>query len=192
MTILNDRQIRERCLVAEGESPMITPFVPKQVRTSETGEKITSFGTSSMGYDVRLGTKFKIFTNVNNVMIDPRNLSEEAYVDREGDFVVIPPNSYILGHTIEYFDIPRDIMVICLGKSTYARVGCLVNVTPIEPGFKGQVVIEISNCTPLPMKVYANEGIAQFLFLKGDPCDTSYADRDGKYQGQTGIQTAIL
>lgn len=171
---------------------MITPFVPKQVRVSDSGVPIVSYGTSSMGYDVRLGRKFKIFTNVFNALIDPLNMPETAYVDYEGDYVIIPPNSYVLGHTIEYFKLPRYVGAICVGKSTYARVGCAINVTPIEPGFHGQVVIEIANQTPLPMKVYADQGIAQFVFLKGNPCEVSYADRGGKYQNQTGIQTALV
>jgi dCTP deaminase len=153
-------------------------------------KKIISYGTSSMGYDVRLGRKFKIFTNVNGAVIDPLAMSEASYVDREGDFVLIPPNSYVLGHTIEYFRMPEDVVAICVGKSTYARAGCAINVTPIEPGFEGQVVIEIANQTPLPMKVYADMGIAQFMFFKGDACEISYAKRAGKYQGQLGITTA--
>ena len=178
---------------------MIEPFEPEQVRTRRTVrpdqpydvvEKIISYGTSSFGYDVRLGTKFKIFTNVNSAIIDPLNMPDTAYVDFEGDICVIPPNSYVLGHTLETFEIPRDVTAICVGKSTYARAGCGINVTPIEAGFKGQVVIEISNLTPLPMKVYANMGIAQFLFFRGLPCEVSYGDRAGKYQGQTGITTA--
>lgn len=179
--------------VEEFGQPMITPFEPKQVRVNpDDGEKVISYGTSSMGYDVRLANKFKIFTNIFNALIDPLDMPESTYVDHEGDFVIIPPNSYVLGHTIEYFKIPRDITAVCIGKSTYARAGCIVNVTPIEAGFEGTVVIEIANLTPLPMKVYANQGIAQFLFFKGEPCETSYADRAGKYQGQTGIQTAIV
>lgn len=232
MTILNDMEIRQRCMVpthqsrwADGEKytkfdktlynfntgakdycgnlkeltevsvpypRMITPFVPGQVRVDAEGKKIVSYGTSSMGYDVRLANKFKIFTNIDNAIVDPLNMPETSYVDREGDSVIIPPNSYILGHTIETFNIPRDIMVVCVGKSTYARVGCAVNVTPIEPGFSGQVVIEVSNLTPLPLKVYSGQGIAQFLFLKGNPCETSYADRMGKYQNQSGVQTALV
>jgi dCTP deaminase len=192
---------------------MIEPFEPEQVKTREVTkdvrrgdiehpdgtrdlivevgeEKIISYGTSSFGYDVRLGSKFKIFTNVNSAIIDPLNMPDTAYVDFEGDICVIPPNSYVLGHTLETFEIPRDVTAICVGKSTYARAGCGINVTPIEAGFKGQVVIEISNLTPLPMKVYANMGIAQFLFFRGLPCEVSYGDRAGKYQGQTGITTA--
>lgn len=185
---------------------MIEPFEPEQVKVRTTicrdttygqdnivgsiEEKIISYGTSSFGYDVRLGTKFKIFTNVNSAIIDPLNMPDTAYVDIEGDVCVIPPNSYVLGHTLETFDIPRDVTAICVGKSTYARAGCGINVTPIEAGFKGQVVIEISNLTPLPMRVYANMGIAQFLFFRGLPCEVSYSDRAGKYQNQTGITTA--
>lgn len=155
-------------------------------------KKVISYGTSSMGYDVRLGRKFKVFTNVFSETIDPLNMPERAYVDHEGDYVIIPPNSYVLGHTIEYFRMPEDVVAICVGKSTYARAGCAINVTPIEPGFEGQVVIEIANQTPLPMKVYADMGIAQFMFLRGDECATSYAKRAGKYQGQLGIQTALV
>lgn len=166
----------------------IDPLLGVQVQ-----EKILSFGTSSFGYDVRLADEFKIFTNVNSAVIDPLNMVDACYVDHKGPYCIIPPNSYILGHTIEAFDIPRDVMVICLGKSTYARAGAIVNVTPIEAGFKGQVVIEISNSTPLPLKVYANQGIAQFLFFESDEdCEVSYGDREGKYQNQRGITTAIV
>ncbi len=162
------------------------PILELQVR-----EKIVSYGTSSFGYDVRLANEFKIFTNINSTMIDPLNFDHASCVDHVGDFCIIPPNSYILGRTVEVFKIPRDVMVICLGKSTYARCGAIVNVTPIEAGFEGNVVIEISNATSLPLKVYANQGIAQFLFFQSDEeCETSYADRDGKYQNQTGITTA--
>ncbi|BDD79704.1 hypothetical protein [Burkholderia phage FLC9] len=165
-------------------------FTLEAYRNNPLKKKVISYGTSSMGYDVRLGRKFKIFTNVFSEIIDPLNMPEKAYVDHEGDYVVIPPNSYVLGHTIEYFRMPEDVVAICVGKSTYARAGCAINVTPIEPGFEGQVVIEIANQTPLPMKVYADMGIAQFMFLKGDPCEVSYALRQGKYQGQLGITTA--
>jgi dCTP deaminase len=162
------------------------------VRSNGSG-KVISYGLSSYGYDVRLANKFKIFTNIKNALIDPLEMSDDCYIDHEGDHCIIPPNSYILGHTVETFDIPRDVMVICVGKSTYARCAAIVNVTPIEPGFKGQVVIEISNASPLPLKVYAGQGIAQFMFLQGgEPCQVSYADRRGKYQGQTGVTTARL
>ncbi len=171
-------------------APMITPYVDGQVRERET--KIVSYGLSSFGYDVRLANKFKIFTNIKNALIDPLNPTDDIYVEHEGDYCIIPPNSYILGHTIEYFDVPRDVMIIAVGKSTYARLAAIVNVTPIEPGFKGQVVIEIANNSPLPLKVYANQGIAQFMFFRGEPCGVSYADRGGKYQNQTGVTTARL
>src|SRR5690606_17502932 len=140
-------------------------------------------------YDVRLDRKFKIFTNVNSAVIDPLNMDEKCYVDHEGDYVLIPPNSYVLGVTVEYFNIPRDIVVVALGKSTLARAGCSINVTPAEPEFRGQIVIEAANLTPLPMKLYAGMGVAQFLFHRlSSPCEVSYADRGGKYQGQTGLQ----
>jgi len=171
--------------------PMIEPFVPGQVR-EENGKKILSYGTSSFGYDVRLQPKFKIFTNINNSLIDPLNVSDDCYVDFEGDSVIIPPNSYALAPTVEYFRIPNDVMVVCVGKSTMARLAGLVNVTPIEPGFEGQVVIEIANGSPLPLKVYANQGIAQFMFFKGnEPSENPY-DKSRKYFGQTGITTARL
>lgn len=172
-------------------NPMISPFVERQVKTVDD-KKIVSYGLSSFGYDVRLGNKFKIFTNIKNALIDPLAPSEDMYVEHEGDYCIIPPNSYVLGHTMEYFDIPRDVVVIAVGKSTYARLAAIVNVTPIEPGFKGEVVIEIANNSPLPLKVYAGMGIAQFMFFRGEPCMVSYADRGGKYQGQTGVTTARL
>lgn len=192
---LADWEIRDLCLdVMEGiEEPMITPFVNGQVRKDDAGKRILSYGLSSTGYDVRLDTKFKLFTNVNAGIIDPLSENDaEHFVDKEGDFIIVPPNSYALGVTPERFVIPRDVVVICVGKSTYARKGLIVNVTPIEPGFEGNVVIEFSNSTPLPIKVYANMGIAQFLFFRGNECETSYGDRDGKYQGQSGVQTGLL
>lgn len=174
------------------QKPMISPFVGECVR-HDGDRKIVSYGLSSFGYDVRLANKFKVFTNINNGVIDPMDMGDLSYVDHEGDYVIIPPNSYVLGHTVETFCIPEDVMVICVGKSTYARAGALVNVTPIEPGFEGQVVIEISNATPLPLKVHANMGIAQFIFHMGDrPCNVSYRDRGGKYQGQSGVTLARL
>ena len=171
--------------------PMIEPFEPNQIKyqtdqfPSSTGEddtprRIVSYGTSSYGYDVRLATKFKIFTNINSAIIDPLNMSDDCYVDFEGEMCIIPPNSYVLGHTVEYFRMPRNVTAICVGKSTYARAGCAVNITPIEAGFEGQVVLEIANLTPLPMKIHAGMGIAQFLFYQGDEqCEVSYADRAG-------------
>lgn len=172
--------------------PMIEPFVNGSVR-EENGKKILSYGLSSFGYDVRLANQFKLFTNINSTIIDPLEPQQNCYVDQVGDYCIIPPNSYLLGHTVEYFRIPRDVLVICMGKSTLARLGLQLNITPVEPGFEGQVVIEISNSTNIPVKVYANQGVAQFLFLQSDePCAVSYKDRSGKYQGQTGITTARL
>jgi dCTP deaminase len=179
MGILPDHWIRRMAT----EKGMITPFVEKQTR-----EGVISYGLSSYGYDARVGPDFKIFTNVESAVVDPKNFSAASFVDRQTDVCVIPPNSFALAHTIEYFRIPRDVLVICLGKSTYARCGIIVNVTPLEPEWEGQVTIEISNTTPLPARIYANEGICQFLFLKGDElCETSYADRAGKYMGQRGV-----
>lgn len=179
--------------IALAWEPMIFPYSPIQNRLDQDGNKIISWGSSSYGYDVRLADTYKIFTNINSVLIDPLNISDKCYIDHKGPYCIIPPNSYMLGHTIETFNIPNDVTVICVGKSTYARVACMINVTPIEAGFKGQVVIEIANQSPLPLKVYANMGIAQFLFFEGEvPCDVSYGDRGGKYQNQVGIQTALL
>jgi len=180
--VLSDRQITQRCR----EESMIYPFEVGQVKRNGSKD-IISYGTSSFGYDARIANEFKIFTNVNHSVVDPKNFDEGSYVDVIGEEVIIPPNSFLLGRTIEYFKIPRDILTICLGKSTYARCGLIVNVTPLEPEWEGHVTIEISNTTPLPAKIYANEGICQFLFLKGELCTTSYADRRGKYQGQTGV-----
>lgn len=177
--ILPDHEIR-RLAQEEG---MIEPFVEKQNR-----DGCISYGLSSYGYDSRCSDDFKIFTNVDNAMVDPKNFSNDSFVDRKTDVCVIPPNSFVLTHTVEYFRIPKDVLVICLGKSTYARCGLIVNVTPLEPGWEGHVTLEISNTTPLPAKVYANEGVAQFLFFKGSsPCEVSYADRAGKYMGQRGV-----
>lgn len=179
MPIMPDSWIREMA-VANG---MIEPFVEKQTRAG-----VISYGLSSYGYDARLSRDFKIFTNVDNAIVDPKAFSDTSFVDRTGDVCVIPPNSFALSSTVEYFRVPRDILVICLGKSTYARCGLIVNVTPLEPEWEGHVTLEISNTTPLPAKIYANEGICQFLFLKGDgPCETSYADRQGKYMRQVGV-----
>lgn len=177
--ILADHQIRH---LAQNEG-MIEPFVEKQKR-----DGAISYGLSSYGYDARCSKEFKIFTNIDNALVDPKDFSDESFVDRSTDICVIPPNSFVLTHTVEYFRIPKDVLVICLGKSTYARCGLIVNVTPLEPGWEGHVTLEISNTTPLPARVYANEGIAQFLFFKGsDACETSYADRSGKYMGQRGV-----
>jgi dCTP deaminase len=165
------------------ERAMIEPFVDAQKR-----DGIISYGLSSYGYDARVGTDFKIFTNVNSSVVDPKNFDEQSFVDRNTDVCIIPPNSFALARTVEYFRIPRDVLVICLGKSTYARCGIIVNVTPLEPEWEGQVTIEISNTTPLPAKIHAHEGICQFLFLQGnEPCETSYADKAGKYMRQRGV-----
>lgn len=177
--ILADHQIRH----AATNEGMIEPFVESQKR-----DGIISYGLSSYGYDARCSDEFMIFTNVDNAIVDPKNFSDESFVDRKTDVCVIPPNSFVLTRTVEYFRIPKDVLVVCLGKSTYARCGLIVNVTPLEPGWEGHVTLEISNTTPLPAKVYANEGVAQFLFFKGSaPCEVSYADRKGKYMGQTGV-----
>lgn len=178
MPILQDTWIRERALQG-----MIEPFVEHQEK-----QGVISYGLSSYGYDARVSDEFKIFTNIDNAVVDPKNFSHAGFVDRQTDVCVIPPNSFVLARTVEYFRIPRDVLVICLGKSTYARCGIIVNVTPLEPEWEGHVTLEFSNTTPLPAKVYANEGACQFLFLKGEaPCEVSYRDRQGKYMGQTGV-----
>lgn len=165
------------------EYAMIEPFIGHQVR-----EGVISYGLSSYGYDMRVADEFKIFTNIHSAVVDPKNLALNSFVDVQGDFCIIPPNSFALARSVEYFRIPRSVLTICLGKSTYARIGLIVNVTPFEPEWEGYVTIEISNTTPLPAKVYANEGLAQVLFFEGDDsCELSYADRKGKYQGQRGI-----
>jgi dCTP deaminase len=179
MTIMSDIWIREMSKTRA----MIEPFVEKQTR-----EGVISYGLSSYGYDARVGREFKIFTNVDSAVVDPKAFSPQSFVDRETDVCIVPPNSFALATTVEYFRIPRDVLVICLGKSTYARCGIIVNVTPLEPEWEGHVTIEISNTTPLPARIYANEGVCQFLFFKGDQvCETSYADRSGKYMRQKGV-----
>jgi len=179
MSVMPDHWIRKQAL----ENRMIEPFVEKQQR-----DGVISYGLSSYGYDARVADEFKIFTNVDNAIVDPKSFSESSFVNRQSDICVIPPNSFVLARTVEYFRIPRDVLVICLGKSTYARCGLIVNVTPLEPEWEGHVTLEISNTTPLPARVYANEGLCQFLFLKGDsPCEISYADKGGKYMGQHGV-----
>jgi dCTP deaminase len=166
---------------------MIEPFAAEQVRQVD-GRKIVSYGTSSYGYDVRCASEFKIFTNINSTIVDPKRFDEKSFVDFTGDVCIIPPNSFALARTIEFFRIPRNVLVVCLGKSTYARCGIIVNVTPFEPEWEGHVTIEISNTTPLPAKIYANEGIAQVLFFQSDePCEVSYKDKAGKYQAQRGV-----
>ena len=183
MTIKSDKWIRR---MAETQR-MIEPFEPGQVR-EVNGRKVVSYGTSSYGYDIRCSREFKIFTNINSTIVDPKNFDEKSFVDFSGDICIIPPNSFALARTVEYFRIPRDVLVVCLGKSTYARCGIIVNVTPLEPEWEGHVTLEFSNTTPLPAKVYANEGVAQVIFFESDEaCETSYKDRGGKYQGQRGV-----
>ena len=184
MSIKSDRWIRR---MAETHG-MIEPFEPGQVRESSDGQRCISYGTSSYGYDVRCAGEFKIFTNINSAIVDPKNFDANSFVDVSGEVCIIPPNSFALARTIEYFRIPRNVLTICLGKSTYARCGIIVNVTPLEPEWEGHVTLEFSNTTPLPARIYANEGVAQFLFFESDePCELSYADRAGKYQGQKGV-----
>ena len=179
MTIKSDRWIKQMAL----EQGMIEPFEEAQVR-----QGVVSYGLSSYGYDIRVADEFKIFTNVHTAVVDPKNFDPRSFVDFQGDVCIIPPNSFALAKTVEYFRIPRDVLTICVGKSTYARCGLIVNVTPFEPEWEGYVTLEISNTTPLPAKIYANEGIAQVLFFQSDePCMTSYADKKGKYQSQQGL-----
>ena len=169
------------------EQGMIEPFEPHQVRQVGT-HRVISYGTSSYGYDIRCSNEFKIFTNINSAIVDPKNFDENSFVDLVSDVCIIPPNSFALARTVEYFRIPRDVLTICLGKSTYARCGIIVNVTPLEPEWEGHVTLEFSNTTTLPAKIYANEGVAQVLFIGAEEvCETSYRDRGGKYQGQTGV-----
>jgi len=169
------------------EEDMIKPFEPKQIRR-ENDQKIISYGTSSYGYDVRCSTEFKIFTNINHNIVDPKNFNEQSFVEVNSDECIIPPNSFALASTVEYFKIPRSTLVICLGKSTYARCGIIVNVTPLEPEWEGHVTLEFSNTTTLPAKIYANEGVAQMLFYQSDEqCEMTYKQRGGKYMGQTGV-----
>lgn len=178
----------DRWIIEQAERhQMIDPFEPHQVKMVD-GKKVVSYGTSSYGYDVRCAREFKIFTNINSAIVDPKNFTEDSLVDFVGDVCIIPPNSFALARTIEYFKIPRDTLVVCLGKSTYARCGIIVNVTPLEPEWEGHVTLEFSNTTNLPAKIYANEGVAQMLFFQSDEvCEVSYKDRKGKYQGQRGV-----
>ena len=179
MSVLSDRWIKKMAI----EKEMIKPFVSEQ-----KSSKNISYGLSSYGYDARVSNEFKIFTDVDSVIVDPKNFKKNSFVSRTGKECIIPPNSFVLASTVEYFKIPKDVLVICLGKSTYARCGIIVNVTPLEPGWEGHVTLEFSNTTPLPAKIYANEGAAQFIFLKGneDP-EITYAQRSGKYMKQTGV-----
>ena len=183
MSIKSDKWIRRMAQ----EADMIEPFEPGLVRTNASG-RIVSYGTSSYGYDVRVANEFKIFTNINSTIVDPKDFDARNSVDFTGDVCIIPPNSFALARTVEYFRIPRSVLTVCLGKSTYARCGIIVNVTPLEPEWEGHVTLEFSNTTPLPAKIYANEGVAQMLFFEADEvCETSYRDRGGKYLGQTGV-----
>jgi len=184
MSIKPDRWIREMCR----RHRMIEPFEEKQIRAD-----VISYGVSSYGYDIRIADEFKIFTNVNSTIVDPKNVDAGSMVDFKGPVAIIPPNSFALGRTVEYFRVPRNVLCVTTGKSTYARCGIITNVTPFEPEWEGHVTLEISNTTPLPAKIYANEGIAQVLFFESDEeCEVSYRDRAGKYQGQRGITLARL
>lgn len=183
MSIKSDRWITKMAL----EKQMIVPFAEKQIRSNKK-QNIISYGVSSYGYDVRCANEFKLFTNINSTIVDPKDFDSNSFIDITADVCIIPPNSFALARTVEYFKIPRNVLTICLGKSTYARCGIIVNVTPLEPEWEGHVTLEFSNTTPLPAKIYANEGVAQMLFLESDEiCKVSYKDRQGKYQGQQGV-----
>jgi dCTP deaminase len=183
MSVCSDRWIRKM----SQEHGMIEPFIDGQVRSADHG-RIISYGLSSYGYDLRVSDEFKVFTNVHSAMVDPKGFDEKSFVDIKTDVCVVPPNSFALARSVEYFRIPRNVLTICVGKSTYARCGIIVNVTPFEPEWEGHVTLEISNTTPLPAKIYANEGLAQVVFFEAnDVCETSYADRGGKYMKQRGI-----
>lgn len=192
--ILTDWQIMNLCRTdLTGGNPLIDPFEPGQIRADRDGNRLISYGTSSAGYDLRVADEFKIFTNVNNTVVDPKNFDPASFVDFRGPVCTIPPNSFALARSVEYIRMPRDMVALCLGKSTYARCGIICNFTPFEPGWFGTVTIEISNTTPLPARIYANEGIAQVVFFQlNDHPLTAYDQRagGGKYQGQTGITTA--
>ena len=184
MSIKSDKWIKRMAI----ESHLIDPFIDKQVKHTEEAGSTVSYGLSSYGYDVRCADEFKIFTNINSATVDPKNFDEDSFIDIKSEVCVIPPNSFALARTVEYFKIPRNVLTICLGKSTYARCGIIVNVTPLEPEWEGHVTLEFSNTTSLPAKIYANEGVAQMLFFESDElCETSYADRKGKYQGKLGV-----
>lgn len=188
MSVQSDRWIEKMAR----EHNMISPFEPKQVRETEKG-RVISYGLSSYGYDVRCANEFKVFTNIHSTQVDPKAFDPNSFVDIVSDVCIIPPNSFALTRTIEYFRIPRSVLTICLGKSTYARCGIIVNVTPLEPEWEGYVTLELSNTTPLPARIYAGEGVAQFLFLKGnEDCGVSYLDRGGKYQKQHGVTPPVI
>ena len=184
MSIKSDKWIQK---MSENHN-MIEPYSSNQIRVDDDGNKLISYGVSSYGYDVRCSNEFKVFTNIHSSIFDPKQFDEKSFVDINSDICVIPPNSFALARTVEYFKIPRNVLTICLGKSTYARCGIIVNVTPLEPEWEGHVTLEFSNTTNLPAKIYAGEGVAQMLFFESDEeCKTSYKDRGGKYQGQTGV-----
>jgi dCTP deaminase len=188
MGLCSDKWIR----IMAKQHRLIEPFIDEQIKNNE-GTKVISYGLSSYGYDLRVGKEFKIFTNINNSLVDPKNFSEDAFVTVVSDSCIIPPNSFALAKSVEYFHIPRNVLTLCIGKSTYARCGIIVNVTPFEPEWEGFVTLEISNTTPLPAKIYANEGLAQVLFFMADEeCETSYAERKGKYMKQTTITLPIV
>lgn len=183
MSIMSDKWISEMAV----KHGMISPFEAGQVKQNESG-RIVSYGVSSYGYDARVSSEFKIFTNINTTIVDPKDFHSDNLISKDTDVCIIPPNSFALARTVERFKIPEDVLVVCVGKSTYARCGIIVNVTPLEPGWEGFVTLEFSNTTPLPAKIYANEGACQFLFFKGnEPCEVSYAKRSGKYMGQSGV-----
>ena len=183
MAIKSDKWIKEMAL----NHNMIEPFQADQVKSNDSG-KIVSYGTSSYGYDVRCADEFKVFTNINSTMVDPKNFDDKSFIDIKSNVCTIPPNSFALARTVEYFRIPRQVLTLCLGKSTYARCGIIVNVTPLEPGWEGHVTLEFSNTTPLPAKIYANEGVSQFVFIKGnEKPNITYAKRKGKYMKQKGV-----
>ncbi len=183
MSVKSDRWIKRMA----AEHGLIEPFEPGQIRDID-GRKVISYGTSSYGYDLRVADEFKIFTNINSAVVDPKAFDDKSFVDHKAEVCIVPPNSFCLARTVEYFRIPRNVLTICLGKSTYARCGIIVNVTPLEPEWEGHVTLEFSNTTPLPAKIYANEGVAQVIFLESDEqCEISYKDRKGKYQGQRGV-----
>lgn len=184
MGVLPDTWIKE---MAEKEG-LIEPFIDHQIR-----DGVVSYGLSSYGYDFRVADEFKVFTNVKNVVVDPKDFNAEAFVDHQNNVCIIPPNSFVLARSVEFFRVPRDVLGFCLGKSTYARCGIIINVTPFEPGWEGFLTVEISNSTPLPARIYANEGIGQVVFMRGEsPCEISYGDRAGKYQGQKGISLPTI
>jgi len=184
MSIKSDKWIKKM----SEEKDMISPFFSEQVNKDEDGNKIISYGSSSYGYDIRCKDEFKLFTNLNNSFVDPKTFNSDIFIDVKGDSIIIPPNSFALAVSSEYIKVPDNVLVVCIGKSTYARCGAIINVTPLEPGWEGEITLEISNTTPLPLVVHANEGIAQLLFFESDEqCAVTYADRKGKYMNQTGV-----